>query len=192
MIRSRLVRGRVIRGRVIRSRFGVIDRGRVVRSGLRMIRSGLGVIRSGFGSGVVRSGLGVIRSGSGLGVVGFVDGFALVFDIGDISVFVISSVCDDLGTAVGKGNAVFAGDNTVVVLGFLFGEISTRVFILNSILVGEGPGGKFVLRSMMRGRVIRGRLGVIRSRGGVIRGGVIGGGGIGAISHSHGQHRGQH
>ena len=54
------------------------------------------------------------------------------------------------------------------------------------------PGGKFVLRSMMRGRVIRGRLGVIRSRGGVIRGGVIGGGGIGAISHSHGQHRGQH
>ena len=65
---------------------------------------GSGVVRSGLvvnGSGVVRSGLGVIRSGSGLGVVGFVDGFALVFDIGDISVFVISSVCDDLGTAVG-------------------------------------------------------------------------------------------
>jgi hypothetical protein len=46
----------------------------------------------------------------------FEDGFTLVLDIGDVAVLGVGTVGHNLGTTVGKGNAVFAADNTVVIL----------------------------------------------------------------------------
>jgi len=173
---------------VIRS--GLVSGCWVIRSGLVSgywcdIRSGLVsghwcVIRSGLvdGSGVIRSGL--IR----LGNIRFVMGLTLVSHNSIISVFVVSGVCDNLGSAVGKGNTIFTSDNTVIILAFLFGEISTRVFVFDTIFIREGPGGQFgfwvVWGGMVNGCVVRGGSGVVRSR--VVRG---------MIGHSHSDKRSQ-
>ena len=52
-----------------------------------------------------------------LGVVWFRGvGHSLVLDISNVSVLVVGVVGDDLRPAVGEGNTVLAGNNTVVIL----------------------------------------------------------------------------
>ena len=188
----------MVGSRVVGSRFGVVD-----GCGLGVIRSRGGMVRG--GSGVV-DGLGVIGSGgrvvrSGLRVVGLVMGFAFVFDISDVSVFVVSVVGHDLGSAVGKGNTVLAGHNTVVILGLLFAEVGASVFVLHSVFVGEGPGGQLVfgggvVRSgfVNWGWVVGSGFGSVVGRGsGMIRSGMIGSGMVGSdVSSGDGGHGGQH
>ena len=41
---------------------------------------------------------------------------SLVLDVGDVSVLVVGVVGDDLSPAVGEGNTVLAGNDTVVIL----------------------------------------------------------------------------
>ena len=182
---------------MIGSGFGVVD-----GSGLGVIRSRGGVVRSGSGVnglGVIGSGGGVVRSG--LRVVRLVVRFAFVFDISDVSVFVVSVVSHDLGSAVGKGNTVLAGHNTVVILGFLFAEISASVFVLHTVFVGEGPGGQLVFRGgVIRSRFVNwGRMvgsgfgSVVRSGSGMVRSGMIRSGMVGSnIGTGHGGNGGQH
>ena len=142
-----------------------------------------GMIRSRGRLGVIRSWGRVVRSR--LGVVGFVMGFTLVSDISDITVFMIGMVGHNLHTTVGKSNFVFTRDNTVIILSFSLAEVSSRVFIVDTVFVGERPRGKFVsgfgvvwcrfggmIRSGFRCRRVIGSWGrgVIRSWGRVIRG----------------------
>merc|ERR1711997_774964 len=173
-------------GSMIGSGSGVVDGSRFVcRS--RLVVDGSRNIGSGFvdnGSWVIRSGSGfvdgswVIRSG----LIRFVMGLTLVFHISNISMLMISCMGDNLGSAIGKGNTIFSSDYTIIILSFLFGEISTGVFIFDTIFISEWPGGQFVLRSMVnRFWVIgSGSRGVVRGRG-VIRGGGVGG----VIGHGH-------
>ena len=182
VVRSGLISGSwVIRSRfvsgswgVIRSRSWVVNGSGFVVDGSRFgsnIRSGSRFVH-GFGS--------VIRSGSVFGSV-IRDNLTLVTHISDVSVFVISGVSDNLGSSVGEGHTVFTGHYAVIILGFLFGEISTRVFVLNTVFIREGP--RCQLLFMIRGRgVVRGwGRGMVGCRGGVIRGGVV----WGMIGHSH-------
>ena len=61
-------------------------------------------------SGCVRSrGGSVCRSG-------FVSWLSFVLDVGDVSVFVVSVVSDNLGATIGKCNTVFSANNTMIVL----------------------------------------------------------------------------
>jgi len=187
VIRSRsVVRSGLISGSwVIRSRF--VSGSWVIRSRSWVVNgSGFVVDGSGFGSNI-RSGSrfvhgfgSVIRSGSVFGSV-IRDNLTLVTHISDVSVFVISGVSDNLGSSVGEGHTVFTGHYAVIILGFLFGEISTRVFVLNTVFIREGP--RCQLLFMIRGRgVVRGwGRGMVGCRGGVIRGGVV----WGMIGHSH-------
>jgi len=194
----------VIGSRVIRSRSWVVNGSRLVVDGSGfvsgywcMIRSGFGDIRSWLvnGSWVVRSGLvdglGVIRSGSRSMIR---SGLTFVFHIGNVSVFVISGVSDNLGSAIGKGNTVFTSDNTVIILGFLFGKISTRVFVFDTIFIGERPGGQFVFGSwvvwggLVNGFwVVRSGSWVVRSWSRVVRSRMV----RGMIGHSHSHDRSQ-
>ena len=48
----------------------------------------------------------------------FEDGLTLVLDVGDVPVLGVGTVGHNLGSAVGKGDAVLAADNTVVVLNY--------------------------------------------------------------------------
>lgn len=99
----------------------------VVRSRLRVVGSwvnwdGLGV--NGHWDGVWLGSRGVVWGR--LGVVWFRGvGHSLVLDVGDVSVLVVGVVGDDLSPAVGEGDAVLAGNNTVVVLSLLLVEEST-------------------------------------------------------------------
>ena len=184
----------VVGSGVVRSRVWLV-------SGSGVIRSGSGVVNGG-GLGVVDRLGGVIRSGSvmgfggvmgsGSGVIRLVMGFSFVFDISDVSVFVVSSVSHDLGPTVGKGHAVFTMHNTVVILSFLLAEIGTGVFILDSIFIGEGAGGQLVFGGgMIRGglRMIRSGFGcVVWSGSRVVGCGMVGGGVVWGVirqSHSH-------
>ena len=141
-----------------------------------------GMVRSRGRLGVIRSWGRVVRSR--FGVVGFVMGFTLVSDISDVAVFMIGMVGHNLHTTVGKSNFVFTRNNTVIILSFSLAEVSSRVFIVDTVFVGERPRGEFVggfrvvwcrLGGMIRcGFRCRGMIGswgrVIRSWGGVIRG----------------------
>jgi len=169
----------VIGSRVIRSRSRVVDWCRFVVDGSRlinwcwvvwgrlvnrfwwMVRGRSWVVWSRFGGRLVsRGSRWVIRSN-----------FTFVFHIGNVSVFVISSVSNDLGSAIRKGNTVFTMDNTVIILGFLFGKVSTRVFVFDTIFIGEGPGGQFIFGGwVVRGGLVNGFWWVVRSRGWVVRG----------------------
>jgi len=192
MVRSRFVSG----SWVIRS--GFVSGSWVIRSGSWVV-NGSGFVVDGswfvdrFGSNIrsnIRSGSrfvhwfgSVIRSRSvvrsGLMFMNIRDDLTLVTHISNVSVFMISGVSDNLGSAVREGHTVFTGHYAVIILGFLFGKISTRVFVLNTVFIREGPGSQLLF--MIRGRgVVRGR-GMVGCRGGVIRGGVVGG----MVGHSH-------
>ena len=93
-----------------------------------------------------------------LGVVGL----ALVPDIGDVAgVAIVDLVGDDLGPAVGEGDAVLAvGGVPVPVL--VLAEVGARVAVLNAIL--EAVRGGLIV-----GGLVVGRLGlVVSGRGGVV------------------------
>jgi len=133
--------GFVVDGSWFVDRFGSNIRSNI-RSGSRFVHRFGSVIRS---RSVVRSGLMFIR-----------DDLTLVTHISNVSVFMISSVSDNLGSAVREGHTVFTGHYAVIILGFLFGKISTRVFVLNTVFIREGPGSQLLF--MIRGRgVVRGR-----------------------------------
>ena len=81
---------------------------------------------------------------------------SFVFDISDETVFVVSGVRHDLGSAVGKSNSVFAGYVSVVILSLRLVEAGTRVVILDSILVSERLRGEFFRFVPMRCRFVGG------------------------------------
>ena len=122
------------------------------------------------GSGSMGDGMGGgMRGGSiTLAMVWGVVWDSFVFDISDVSVFVISMVGDNLGTTIGKSHSVFSGYNSVFILSFFLVKVGARVFITDSISVGERTGWDFVA-SMVRGGM----------GGGVVRGGGAGRGGEG-------------
>ena len=173
--------------RVIRSRSWVVDWCRFVVDGSRLISRcwvvwGRLVNRCWW---VVRSRSWVVRSRFGVGLVGrssrcmIRSNLTFVLHISNVSVFVISSVSNDLSSAIRKGNTVFTSDNTVIILSFLFGKISTRIFVFDTIFIGKRPRGQFIFRSwVVRGRLVNRCM--VRSR--VIRG---------MISHSHSHNRSQ-
>ena len=105
-----------------------------------------------------------------LGVVGL----ALVPDIGDVAgVAVVDLVGDDLGPAVGEGDAVLAvGGVPVPVL--VLAEVGARVAVLNAVL--EAVRGGLIVGGLVVGRLglVVGRLGlVVGGRGGVVGGLVV-------------------
>ena len=114
----------------------------------------------------------------GLGV----DGGALVGDLGHVAVDVISSVLHGLDPAVGKGDLVRTGDNTVGIAGLSGVEVGLGVVVSNTVGVGVRLRG--LLNVHNRGSVDnRGNL-HNRGRGVVSRGSVhnrcrgIGGGSV--------------
>jgi len=100
-----------------------------------------------------------------------IDWDTLVGNISNITIVVVSSVLDILGTAIRKSNSVRSRNNTISIRGFSSVESSLGVIISNSILVSVRLRGSLLLN-------IRGRL-VGRGRGMVGRGslhnrGVVG------------------
>jgi len=99
-----------------------------------------------------------------LGVVWLVVWLSLILDVGNVAVFVVGGVGDNLCATVRKGDAVLAGDCAVVVLDLLLVEESAGVLVLDSVLIGERPGRDLVGVSVMnrfvwgRGRVVGGRM----------------------------------
>ena len=99
----------------------------------------------GVGNFSVGNGVGLVWVGSGsISLHWGMVGNAFVFDISDVSVFVIGVVGHNLGAAVREGDAVFAGYNAVFVLGFLLVKIGAGVFVTDSISVSERTGWDFV------------------------------------------------
>ena len=104
-----------------------------------------------------------------LGLIRSIVGLTLVFDISDISrVSISDSVGDNLGTTIGKSHSVFSRYNSVGVLSFFLVKVGARVFITDSISVGERTGCDFVASMVGSG-----------GWGGEVRGGWAGGGGEG-------------
>jgi len=105
--------------------------------------------------------------GLGLGV----DRGALVGDLSDVAVDVVSSVLHGLDPAVRKGNLVRARDDTVGIAGLSGVEVCLGVVIGNTVGVGVGLGG--LLDVDNRGSVVsRGSDLHDRGRGMVSRGSV--------------------
>ena len=125
---------------------------------------------------VVSRGRGGLVGGSGvsvslLGLWG-VDGGALVGDISDESVDVISGVGGGLDSAVRKSNHEATGNDTVGILCFCLLEVSLAVVISNSVLISE----------RLRGELLR----LVGSRGGGIgRGRGVGHGDLVGDGDSH-------
>ena len=133
-----------------------------------MVGRGVG---GGRGRGVLGSRL---VGGLGSGVVLGVLGLTLVLDISDVAGVAVSNIVgDDLGPAVGKGNAVLAvGGVPVPVL--VLAEVGARVAVLNAIL--EAVRGGLIVGGLVVGRLglVVGRLGlVVGGRGGVVGGLVV-------------------
>ncbi len=101
---------------------------------------------------VVGSGLGGVSSLVGGGGV---RGVALVLHVGDEAVVVVGVIGDDLGAAVGEGDAVLAVDDAVLVLGLLLVEVGAGVVVVDAVLVGEGARGDLVGVVAVGGRVVR-------------------------------------
>ena len=95
-------------------------------------------------------------------------GDSFVFDISDVSIDVISMIGDNLGTTIGKSHSVFSRYNSVGVLSFFLVKVGARVFITDSVSVGERTGCDFVASVVGSG-----------VWGGVVRGGWASGGGEG-------------
>lgn len=139
------------RGGMERDRSGVMgkwsgmDRSGMIRSRGRMVRSSL-----------VRS------RGIRLRLIFGVDGGAFVFDIGNVTIVMISSVGHSLDTTVGKVNLI-GSRNSLAVSSFMSIEVGSRVLVMNSVLKGIGFGGFIVVRvfvgSWVRSWLVRGRVG---------------------------------
>jgi len=141
---------------------------------------------------VVRSRSWVVRSRFGVGFVGrssrcmIRSNLTFILHISNVSIFMVSSVSDNLGSTIRKGNTVFTSYYTVIILSFLFGKVSTRVFVFDTIFIGKGPRGQFIFRSwVVRGRLVNRCM--VRSRGWVVRSRVV----RGMIGHSHSHDRSQ-
>jgi len=76
--------------------------------------------------------------------LGRVDWGALVADLGDEAVDVVSGVLGGLDPAVGQSNHIAAGDNTVGILGLSLLEVGLAVVVVDSILIGERLGGELL------------------------------------------------
>jgi len=112
----------------------------------------------------------VLGSVSALVGSGAVAGHALVLDVGDEAVVVVSVVGDDLqknfhgqhtfrcwflshlSAAVGQGDPVLSGDDAILVLGLLLVEAGAGVAVLDAVGVGEGPGRDLAVRVAVRMR----------------------------------------
>ena len=81
---------------------------------------------------------------------------ALVADLSDKAVDVVSGVLGCLDPAVGQSNHIAASNNTVGILGLGLLEVSLGVVIGHSILIGEWLRGKLLLLVRCRGWVVRG------------------------------------
>ena len=57
-------------------------------------------------------------------------GGSFVSDIGNVASLVICSVGHNLDTAIGQSYTVFSGNNSVLVLDLLLGEVCSRIGIL--------------------------------------------------------------
>ena len=126
----------------------------------------LGVIGGGRGRGVLGGrlvGRGSLVGGLVLGVLSL----ALVLDISDVArVAVGNLVGDDLGPAVGKGNAVLAVGG-IAVPSLVLAKVGARVVILNTVLVGVSSG--LVISGLLVGRGgLVGSRGISRGRGRVV------------------------
>ena len=93
--------------------------------------------------------------------LGRVDWGALVADLGDEAVDVVSGVLGGLDPAVGQGDHIAAGNNAVSVLSLCLLEVGLAVVVVDSILVGERLGGELLFL-------------VDNRRGGTVSGGASG------------------
>merc|ERR1719458_1748742 len=110
-------------------------------------------------------GLSVVGRGMSLvaGLVLVVVGLSLVPDVHHIAGVAVSGVVgDDLGPAVGKGNAVLANGGIAIPV-LVLAKVGARVAVLDSVL--EVVGGIVVISGLMVGRL-----------GGMVGGGVVDGG----------------
>lgn len=167
---------RVIGGLGVVHGFGVVDGFRVIHGfGGRMVWLRGGVV-DGFGSWVIGFGSrGMIRLGGRVvrsWLVGIVVSLTFVSDVSNVTIFMVSVISDDLSAAVGKSNAVFTSNNTILILGFLLVEVSTGVFVLDSVFIGEWARGDFV-RVVVMHRFVWSRCRWV-VRGWVIRSWVVG------------------
>merc|ERR1719402_1793312 len=108
---------------------------------------------------------------------------SLVGDISDITVVVVSSVFDVLGSAIGKGNAVRSSDGTVAICVLGSVEVGLGVVIRDSIFESIGCRLLFVGRGSMVSGFGSGMVGsrsrVVRSRSGMIGSGMVDGSNMG-------------
>ena len=93
------------------------------------------------GAGGLVGGGGVAVSTGGLRGV---DGGALVGDVGDESVDVVSGVLGGLDPAVGESDHEASGNNTVGVLGLGLLEVGLAVVVSHAVLVGVGLRGELL------------------------------------------------
>ena len=117
-----------------------------------------------------------------------VDGNSLVRYISNISIIVVSSVLNVLGSAIRKSNRVRSDNSTTAISRFSSLESSLRVVIRNSIGVGVWLRGLLLLvvgsrgvirsRGMIRGRGIMDNRGSIRGRGSMVGSSVMDRGGM--------------
>merc|ERR1712168_780593 len=113
----------------------------------------------------------------GLGVVGFLRnirvGFSFIFDIGDVSIFVVSRVSDNLCAPVRELNSVLSFHNTIFILSLSFGEMSAIV-VSTAILVGKRLRGLLLCVGGSRSRMVGGRgRWVVGGRSRVVGSGVV-------------------
>merc|ERR1739848_69985 len=106
--------------------------------------------------------------GGGVGLGLGVDRGALIGDLGDITVVVVSGVGHGLDSAIGKGNLVRSLNVTGGISGLRGLEVSLGVVIGDSVLESIGSGLTLLN--------IRGR-GVVDNRGGMVGGGLVDNGG---------------
>jgi len=129
----------------------------------------------------VRDYRGSVDNGSSVGdhvgrSIGFLVSHTLVLHIGNEPVLVVRVVGHNLHTAVGKLNAVFSLDNTMIVLGLSLGKVAT-IGIGATVLVCEGLGRDLLVDHMVdRGGSIWGR--GIWGWGSMDQGGMVGDGGM--------------
>ena len=98
------------------------------------------------------------------GLILVVVGLTLVPDIGDVAgVAVIDLVGDDLGPAVGEGNAVLAVGG-IAIPSLVLAEVGARVAVLNTVLEVVGSG--LIISGLLvgRGGLVGGSRGVGRGR----------------------------